>query len=83
MALRDAIAMKRYPRRPEELGAGFEFETERTLGAMKKGSEAKGKAAAKVATPRPSETAARAARSSGIDLETVRELARIATELNL
>ncbi len=50
---------------------------------MKKGSEAKGKAAAKVATPRPSETAARAARSSGIDLETVRELARIATELNL
>ncbi len=50
---------------------------------MKKGSEAKGKAAAKGAEARPSESASRAARSSGIDLETVRELARIATELNL
>jgi acetyl-CoA carboxylase biotin carboxyl carrier protein len=58
-------------------------------GAMKsatkntKGSDAKAKTAAKGAEARPSETAARAARSSGIDLETVRELARIATELNL
>jgi acetyl-CoA carboxylase biotin carboxyl carrier protein len=39
--------------------------------------------AAKSAGTRPSEAAARAAGSSNIDLETVRELARIATELNL
>jgi len=51
--------------------------------ATKKGSEAKGKGGAKGAEARASETTARAARSSGIDLETVRELARIATELNL
>ena len=51
--------------------------------ATKKGSESKGKGGAKGAEVRSPETAARAARSSGIDLETVRELARIATELNL
>ena len=51
--------------------------------ATKKGSEAKGKVAAKGAEVRPVESASRAARTSGIDLETVRELARIATELNL
>jgi acetyl-CoA carboxylase biotin carboxyl carrier protein len=39
--------------------------------------------AAKSAGLRPSEAAGRAAGSSNIDLETVRELARIATELNL
>jgi acetyl-CoA carboxylase biotin carboxyl carrier protein len=39
--------------------------------------------AVKSAGSRPSEAAARAAGSSNIDLETVRELARIATELNL
>jgi acetyl-CoA carboxylase biotin carboxyl carrier protein len=47
---------------------------------MKKGSEAKGKA------PRPAEGKTPApgpARSGGIDLGTVRELARIATEMNL
>jgi acetyl-CoA carboxylase biotin carboxyl carrier protein len=49
---------------------------------MKKGSEPKGKMAAlrtadgKTSAPGP-------ARSGGIDLDTVRELARIATELNL
>jgi len=49
---------------------------------MKKGSEAKGKAAA----PRASaegKLPAGPARSGGIDLSTVRELARIATEMNL
>ncbi len=44
---------------------------------MKKGSEAKGKAAPRVAEARPP------ARAGGIDLDAVRELARIATELNL
>jgi acetyl-CoA carboxylase biotin carboxyl carrier protein len=39
--------------------------------------------AVKSAGARPSEAASRAPRSSNIDLETVRELARIATELNL
>jgi len=56
--------------------------TTATTTAPKKGS-AKGAPAAKVADGRPSETGSRAARSSNIDLETVRELARIATELNL
>jgi acetyl-CoA carboxylase biotin carboxyl carrier protein len=51
--------------------------------APKKGSEVKVKTAAKGAEAGPSESAARPARTSGIDLETVRELARIATELNL
>ena len=46
--------------------------------ATKKGSE-KGNPAA----TGPSEVASRVARTSGIDLEAVRELARIATELNL
>jgi acetyl-CoA carboxylase biotin carboxyl carrier protein len=51
-----------------------------TRTATAKGGE---KGSAKNAAARPSESAARAARSSQIDLETVRELARIATELNL
>jgi acetyl-CoA carboxylase biotin carboxyl carrier protein len=50
--------------------------------AAKKGSE-KANPGAKAAAARPSEASARAVRSSNIDLETVRELARIATELNL
>ncbi len=53
-----------------------------TNSAVKKDS-AKGTSAAKGAGARPSEATARSARSSNIDLETVRELARIATELNL
>jgi len=48
---------------------------------MKKGSEAKGKAAPRVAEARP--PADRGAPAGGIDLDTVRELARIATEMNL
>ena len=47
---------------------------------MKKGSEAKGKAAAPKAGKAPADGPAR---SGGIDLGTVRELARIATEMNL
>jgi acetyl-CoA carboxylase biotin carboxyl carrier protein len=52
---------------------------------MKKGSEAKGKAAApRAAGGKTSEkTSEGPARSGGIDLSTVRELARIATEMNL
>jgi acetyl-CoA carboxylase biotin carboxyl carrier protein len=50
---------------------------------MKKGSDVKGKAAARAADARTPEPPARPARAGGIDLDSVRELARIATEMNL
>src|SRR5262245_57036392 len=54
---------------------------------MKKGSEAKGKVPATAAraaeAPRAPAGSPPPARSGGIDLTTVRELARIATEMNL
>jgi acetyl-CoA carboxylase biotin carboxyl carrier protein len=49
---------------------------------MKKGSEAKGKTAVRVGEAR-SQAPARPSHAGGIDLDAVRELARIATELNL
>ena len=50
---------------------------------MKKGSDVKGKAAPRAAGARPPEPPGRPARAGGIDLDSVRELARIATEMNL
>jgi acetyl-CoA carboxylase biotin carboxyl carrier protein len=62
---------------------------------MKKGNEAKGKSgpaaappqasasASRAAAARPPESSSRTSRAGGIDLDAVRELARIATELNL
>jgi acetyl-CoA carboxylase biotin carboxyl carrier protein len=50
---------------------------------MKKGSDEKGKAAPRAAGARPPEPSSRPARAGGIDLDSVRELARIATEMNL
>ena len=56
--------------------------------SMKKGNEAKGKSVSGVSpglpsAARPKESTSRASRAGGIDLDAVRELARIATELNL